>query len=63
MHQITKFSFQQQSLINYIAITAELILLEIGDYPECPLVQTVINTMAQTFWIANHPWLEQTLTH
>lgn len=58
MHQITMSSFQQQSPINYIAITTELTLLEMGDYPECPLVQAVINMMAQGFGITNHPWLE-----
>lgn len=55
MHQITMSSFQQQSLINYTAITADLTLPEMGDYPVCPLVQAVINMMAQGFGITNQP--------
>ena len=63
MRLIITSSFQQQSPMNYTAIIAKVTLLEMGDYPECPLVQAVINMMAQGFRITNHPWLEQNWTH
>lgn len=55
MHQTTMPSFQQQSLINFTAVTAELTLPEMEDYPACPLMQAVINMMPQGFGLANQP--------
>lgn len=48
-------SIQQQSLINYTAITAELALPEMGDYPVWLLMQAAINMMAQGFGVTNQP--------
>lgn len=55
MHQNTMSSIQQQSMINFTAITVELTLPEMVDYLVSPLMQAVINMMAQGFGITNQP--------